>query len=510
MLFVAVVACHESPIPPEPPPGCTPAEVTWPAPVTTLTETRVPDPPMAVPLARNPATPEGYADALDLGLGTWDVGAGEARLLRDDLAPGASSSSSSRSLWFFLDQSDAQLADTESPTRLMAGDAVGSTQAAARPQELWAIHALDATLRGANGFAGLDFAVATGDNADSNQENELRWFASVFDGVETVPDAGLPGDQQDDACLDPIDPFSPVGVPVPWYFVAGNHDVLVQGNFINDVFEDNVLGQLADGGTRDLALPGGPIAFVTDPDPGRRLLERGDIAAVLLESTEGSGPAGHGFTDANVRDGTLGWSAVPVPGVPIRLISVDANPVSIGSAEVSAEERDTWLIPELTAARAAGQLVVLTSHYGLGGVALEGGGTVGDLLLAWPEVVLVVAGHTHTNRIQPFGPPGDPAAFWQIETSSSTDWPGLSRLIELVDNGDGTLSVLTTMFDYPIPAGSLARQGYERMLIDWQAGWESEPGAGEPADRNTELVQVLPAGWVGGTGTIGRRSDDLP
>jgi hypothetical protein len=517
MFAIALLGCTDPPGPADPvdsgPEACEAPVITWPAPVTTLTETRVPDPRLETALAIDPATPEGFAEAEARGLGRWSIGPGEPRILRDELAPGAGAAASPRSLWLFLQQTDAQLADTESPTRLMAGDAIGATQAAARPQELWAIHALDATLRAAGQLseaALLDFALCTGDNADNNQENELRWFTAVWDGQEVLPDAGTPGDQQDASCRDPIDAFEPVGIQVPWYLAAGNHDVLVQGNFVNDVFVDNAVGEMASGGTRDLSLPGGPIAYVTDADPARRLLERSDIAAILLESTAGSGPPGHGFTDANVTADTSDWSVVPVPGLPIRLVAVDANPVSVGDPMLTAAERDNWLLPELAAARAAGQLVVVTSHYALGGVAAEGGGTVGDLLQQWPEVVLVVAGHSHTNRILPFGPPGDPAAFWQIETSATVDWPGQSRLIELVDNGDQTLSVLTTNFNYPVPTASLAEQAYAAMLIDWQAGWESEPGAGEPSDRNTELVQVLPPEWTGGVGTPGRRSDALP
>jgi hypothetical protein len=509
LLWLACRSSEDPALPSE----CAPPDVTWPAPVTTLTETRVPDLPLPEPMVLNPALPEGLADAYDRGLGGWTPGPGEPRIVRDELAPGFGGSDTPRSLWLVFHQTDAQLADAESPTRLVGADRVGATQAAARPQELWAIHALDATLRAANALHAvvpIDFAIATGDNADNNQENEVRWFDAVWNGDEVLPDAGVAGDQADEVCLDPIDAFTPVGSDVPWYFAAGNHDVLVQGNFVNDGFVDDAVGRAAQGGTRDLALPGGPITYVTDEDPARRLLDRGDLAAILLEDTRGAGPPGHGFTDRNVAEGTVGWSTVPVADVPIRLIAVDANPASISSGELSTEERDGWLIPELSAARAENQLVVLTSHYALGDTAMEDGGTVADLILEWPEVVLVLAGHSHQNRIRAFGPPGDPAAFWQIETSASVDWPGQSRLVELVDNGDGTLSILTTVFDYPVPEGSLARQGYERMLIDWQSGWENEPGAGETTDRNTELVQVLPATWASGPGTPGRRSDQLP
>ena len=39
-------------------------------------------------------------------------------------------------------------------------------------------------------LAPIDFALCTGDNADSNQRNELAWFAAVWDGQPVRPDAG--------------------------------------------------------------------------------------------------------------------------------------------------------------------------------------------------------------------------------------------------------------------------------------------------------------------------------
>lgn len=517
-LTLAAAACHRDPpsTPTDVEPSCVPDEAPWPDPVTTLSRRQVLDPPGAIdpPLATNPAWPDGLALAEDQGLGGVTDAPGEPWRVRTELVPGWTppAASGRRSLWMVLHQTDAQLADVESPTRLAAADQIGATQSAARPQELYAIHALDAQIRAANALSALapiDFAVATGDNADNNQRNELAWFAAVWDGLPVHPDAGEDDAQPDVDCRDPLDPFTPVGAAFPWYATAGNHDVLIQGNFDNGPFEDDALGEVATGGTRDLTLPGGPLTFVTAADPDRAVLERGDIAAMLLDTPATPGPVGHGFTDANVRDGTVGWSATPVDGVPVRLIAVDANPPGIGSPELSATERDTWLLPELEAAEDRGELVVVTSHYALGTVEVEGGGTVGDLLLQHPNVVLVLAGHSHMNRIRVFGEPGDPGAFWQIETSATVDWPAQGRLVELVDNGDGTLSIVATLFDTPAPPGSLSARAAYLTRIDVASGWQSNEGEGEPTDRNVELVQPLPVGW---TTTAGgpMRSPSLP
>jgi hypothetical protein len=88
-----------------------------------------------------------------------------------------------------------------------------------------------------------------------------------------------------------------------------------------------------------------------------------------------------------------------------------------------------------------------------------------------------------------------------IETSSEIDWPIQSRLIELMDNRDGTLSIFGTLIDHgatlatPPPgtaAGGLAPEalaalGREFSYNDPQVGVE-DGAEGRPQDRNVELL----------------------
>ena len=68
--------------------------------------------------------------------------------------------------------------------------------------------------------------------------------------------------------------------------------------------------------------------------------------------------------------------------------------------------------------------------------------------------------------------------FWEVNTASHVDFPQQSRIVEVVDNHDGTLSIFTTMLDHAGPASyggrtgepvSLAGLGRELALNDWQS-----------------------------------------
>ena len=64
------------------------------------------------------------------------------------------------------------------------------------------------------------------------------------------------------------------------------------------------------------------------------------------------------------------------------------------------------------------------------------------------------SGHTHENKVLACGSEdGCPAGanWWEINTSAISDWPEQSRLIELVDNGDGTLSIFGTLTNTAAP-----------------------------------------------------------
>jgi hypothetical protein len=116
----------------------------------------------------------------------------------------------SASIVNFLQLSDFQTVDEESPARVEFLDStqrVPSLQpfsAAYRPQESLTTQITEAMVRQARNArspvtsAPLDLTILTGDNADSQQYNETRWFIDIMDGTvgskrKVDPNSGIPG-----------------------------------------------------------------------------------------------------------------------------------------------------------------------------------------------------------------------------------------------------------------------------------------------------------------------------
>jgi hypothetical protein len=332
------------------------------------------------------------------------------------------------SLAYFGQLSDFQLADEESPARVEFSDPAGSpVEAAFRPWEALEPFIDDAMIRQVNAFSGaspipsgdgsrapMNFAIDTGDSADSQQLNETEWVRTLLEGGTLDPNSGIdpavyshplcpplgvPGAAEaarytgvqdyDDYVeglnpyfYDPDEPrgaaagwpeypglmdraqqpFEAAGLDVPSYVAFGNHDGLVQGNqAANAAFEE-----VATGCTK--TMEGMPT--LVPPDPARRYVSKAQFKQVFEEGDQADG---HGFGDVDpaeedVSHGAAGYySFVPVPG--LRMIALDtvceggvAGPCADGNVD---DPQYRWLQGILEKATAADQLVVIFSHHAI-------------------------------------------------------------------------------------------------------------------------------------------------
>jgi hypothetical protein len=204
------------------------------------------------------------------------------------------------------------------------------------------------------------------------------------------------------------------------------------------------------------------------------------------------GPAGHGLTEANLTAETLYYTS-DVGAV--RWIVLDTvNPG--GEADGSIGDKQLkWLEAELVKAQAEKKLVIIFSHHGLrslenpvespdplqpntADVPRRRAAEVEAVVVKYSCAIAWVNGHSHENVIvaRP--------TFWDIGTAAHIDWPPQARLVELVDNHDGTLSIFTTIIDHE--EDSITTFARELSANDPQAGFGAGDGALE--DRNTELL----------------------
>ena len=290
-----------------------------------------------------------------------------------------------------------------------------------------------------------------------------------------------------------ISPFTSPGLDAPWFTTYGNHDGLIQGNLPRADALDTVLTgdrKLLGAGDRSAigmltALLGNPTKVRDDlasgvypyetvtPDDARATLTTREWVLAHLNSRSSKGHRNHGYTQDHLDAPHLAYAFEVAPGITgVVLDTGGYNAGSIGSEQISWLERTLDGLSSRSFDASGTEVrrdvddhvVIVFSHFTIEtmtgsipdparpGDRRAKGDEVVALLHRYPNVVAWVNGHTHTNAVRAVpDPSGRGGGFWQVTTASHIDWPQHSRIIEIVDNDDGTLSLLCTMVEHAAP-----------------------------------------------------------
>ena len=131
------------------------------------------------------------------------------------------------------------------------------------------------------------------------------------------------------------------------------------------------------------------------------------------------------------------------------------------------------------------------------GEAVLGGAELLALLHRFPNVILWLNGHTHTNTVRPRRHPTDPShGFWEVTTCAVVDWPCQTRVVEILDHGE-YLSIVTTMVDHDTPLAAASLETADELAalhreLAANVPWPVSALAGNVGDRNVELRVAPP------------------
>ena len=459
------------------------------------------------------------------GYGKWTPGPGQP-YLKPDMLGGITNSvpdSAATTLVSFFTMSDIHIDDKESPAQVpYFGYQNGPTanSSAYSPIILYTTHVLDAAVQTVNALhktQPFDCGLFLGDACNNNQYNELRWYLDVIDGKWITPSSGA---HRGAKTIDYQKPYQAAGLDksIQWYQTMGNHDQLWIGSLltddyirkilvgsrllnIGDVPANNPLCLLTRGfytgvvdGTTEFGdiIDAGPVSYFSKPprvaaDAKRHSLAPGGWMREFLKTT--SQPVGHGFTKQLADNGFANYHFYPRADVPIKVIVLDDTDKG-GSAALGLDyPRYNWLVSELDAGEAAGELMIIAAHIPLLPYMEAAGGypplptsppfpifttmypttveipsaTLLAKLHTYNNLLMWVSGHVHRNAITPQPDPlGNPEHdFWVVETPSLRDFPQSFRRFNIVRNSDNNISIFALDVDAavnlnPLPNGRLS------------------------------------------------------
>jgi metallophosphoesterase (TIGR03768 family) len=450
------------------------------------------------------------------GYSSWHWGPGEDEgQLWTANAPGYTGATNAARLLTFFCLSDIHITDKESPSQsLWPGSQTepdftnnspppgNGNSSCYSPVILRTTQVLDAAVKTANALNRLmpfDFGMSLGDDCNSAQYNELRWFINVMDGKYIIPSSGT------NAGADTIDyqkPYQAAGLnpSIPWFQVLGNHDHFWCGSLVvNDYLRQSctnntvlLMGDLDTQGENSRAeylgvvdgstpygnvIGAGPVTnFIVGgvtnaptiaADTNRYSLTRSNWMREFFNTS--SQPVGHGFSQSNVTNDFACYSFVPKANLPLKVIVLDDTMTDTnfdfnGQGGLD-DTHFNWLTNEIQLGQDADQLMIIAAHIPIELIDVPQGTNLISIsepqLLAalheYPNLILWVAGHMHRNNIKSEMSTNGPAYdFWEIENPSLRDFPQEFRTFEILRNTDNTISIVTTDIDPDVTPGSCA------------------------------------------------------
>ena len=462
------------------------------------------------------------------------IGKDAPHISREEFAPAFDSDNLVEAQHFVV-MSDFQMRDDESPLNVNPVKfLIPSSYYPASAHISYQVDDMVRTLREYETDANkpVEMAIFTGDFIDISQYNEVRLGIDVLDGGMIDPDTGLdddpiPGTFSDGKPNDTYDPFMALGLngqgeqaDIPWYYVTGNHDGLMLGNFPITDEPLNLFGQEIRGGTRefydkiatgnqnwfgyDPSLLGFLLHFLdgtwkVEPDADRRVVNQAEIAEEMFNST--SQPHGHGMQHVIEQQGSLNgkqhYSFSSNSGL-IKHIALDTN-MPLGPEGWMTLQSLSWLRAELEDAETNGQLVIISSHHKPKDIIINGPLLV-DMLNEYPNVIAHLVAHSHINAIRPRAGEDALHSYWEIESGSMVNWPQQFRMLDIkIDPASATGVITSTMLnhstDSPLHVSNRGRflsfiERYLEGSFFGDGGLETAEGA--PEDRNTHLYFKVP------------------
>ena len=397
----------------------------------------------------------------------------------------------------------------------------------------WSVAAIVAAAR-YDGNDRLDLVLATGDNIDNAQRNELDAYLALLNGgsfalpYEGPQRASWSSDTRtDDLRADGRWPFwvpdggandrwtelhgfptipglldiagsvcNSEGLGLPWLAVLGNHDVMRQGT----VFTDEAHEAIATGSWRaangrrgfDPADPfaaymADPVAFV-DGEPrfpinanaNRRSVDRAEFIRAHSNA--------HGFVAEPGDPGSVPSGDYVYDTEHVRVVVLETNHPAGHYQGSIATAQLTWLDEMLTSS--AGRPTLVVSHHGQ--VSMDNtygndeesdrqlGDALAEVLHRHPNVIAWMVGHRHVHRIRAaHDPSGRSPGFWEITTSSMIDWPNQARIVEVIRGSD-------RLRWSPHNSGRSRQHGYEPRRRSHLAACRASSGVG---------LQQQPSAW---------------